>query len=730
MTNNRFIYLILAAFVGGMLLLVYIQYNSARNIDKLIDGNARLLRELKTGNDLREMERDILSVESKIRAAVATEDSSFTEGINQQIANAEANLDTLRLINDDSSSIADIDRLAALAREKLSRKDVMLDSFFRFGKKPDKTVIANPRTRGAANEINTIIRRLYNKRNQRLAAVSLSIQKNGKNARTSGTILITLVLLAGTGLFLFVVGRIRRQNELILQLDTSDKKLREAARVKENFLANMSHEIRTPLNSIIGFTSLLSRRPLDETSQEFVTAIGSSGENLLAIINDILDMSKIEAGMIRLESNPFSVRELTHSIETLFGQRVLEKGLAFHTTVEENVPNILIGDAVRLTQILVNLIGNALKFTEKGQIDLHLHAEQLQQDQVELGVTLSDTGIGISQEHIGAIFDRFSQAEDSTTRKYGGTGLGLAIVKDLVQLQRGEINVDSEAGKGTSFRFHIPYRIQTGSITAGTPVTNGVSTFTLPPDIRILVVDDNEMNQRLLRHLFTVHGISFDTAYNGERAVELLQEREYGLVLMDIQMPVMDGYTASRHIRDQLKLDVPIIAMTAHVMPGERERCLGYGMNDYISKPIVDRDLFLMIKQWLPPDAHRDLATEQTGATAGGANHYQYIDTAYLLQLSNGDRHYEIEMTDQFLESVPAELAELRAALDRGDLPAISHIAHNMKTTVSIMGLSASLQHLLEALEYPDKETNMSTVYEQLLQIGEKAMQEARLFRL
>lgn len=443
------------------------------------------------------------------------------------------------------------------------------------------------------------------------------------------------------------------------------------------------------------------------------------------IINDILDMSKIEAGMIRLESNPFSIRELTHSIETLFRQRIAEKKLSFQTTVEDAVPAVLVGDAVRLTQILVNLIGNALKFTEKGRIDLHVYVGQQEQDIVQLWVAISDTGIGISQEHIGVIFDRFSQAEDSTTRKYGGTGLGLAIVKDLVQLQLGDIKVESEPGKGTTFLFYIPYRIQTGTTTPEAQAIDGITTLNLPAEARILIVDDNEMNQRLLQHLFMAQGISFDIAGNGEKALQQLQEKDYGLVLMDIQMPGMDGYTTSLHIREQLKLNVPIIAMTAHVMPGERERCLGHGMNEYLSKPIVERELFLMIQRWLPTTAYKaSVAAEEK------THPYQFIDPTYLQQLSNSDRAYEIEMTNQFLSSIPTELSGLQAALDKSDQPAVSRIAHNMKTTVSIMGLTSLLYDLLEQLEYPQKEINLSTVFDELKKISEQAMEEARLFRL
>ncbi len=375
MTNKRFIYGALTAFTTGGLLLVFIQYNSSRSIDQLIEGNRLLLRDMKVGNDLREMERDILSVESKIRAAVATGDSSFVAGIDAQTAEVAANLDSVRIMDLDTASRVDIARLTVLAKDRVQRKNIMLDQFFRLGRKPPPTLVANTRLNGAANEINNIMRRLYERRKARLDAISLSVTKYGRIARTSGILLIALVLLVASGLFWFIIDRMRKQNELIRQLDASERQLQDAVRVKENFLANMSHEIRTPLNSIIGFSRLLAKQPLNGDSQEFVTAMRMSGENLLTIINDILDLSKIEAGMMRVEERPFAVRELFHSVETLFRHRVEEKGLSLRVSVEADVPEVLSGDATRLTQVVVNLLSNAAKFTETGGIAVRVHAQ-------------------------------------------------------------------------------------------------------------------------------------------------------------------------------------------------------------------------------------------------------------------------------------------------------------------------------------------------------------------
>jgi signal transduction histidine kinase/CheY-like chemotaxis protein len=740
MANNRFIYSILAAFIAGMLLLVFIQYNSSRSIDQLIEGNRLLLNDMKVANDLRETERDILSVESKIRAAVATGDSSFAAGIDAQIANAEANLDTLQTLSGDPNTRADYQRLAVLAREKLDKKNLMLDSFFHAGRKPDKSVIANPRSRGAANEINMIIRRLYANRKERLAAISASVTKYGRIARTSGIVLITLVLLTGIGLFWFIIDRIRRQNELIRQLDRSERQLQDAVQIKEKFLANMSHEIRTPLNSIIGFTRLLAKQSLNADSREFVEAIGSSGESLLTLINDILDLSKIEAGMMRVDVRPFSVRELFHSVETLFQHRVQEKGLTLSVDVEADVPDLLSGDPTRLTQIIVNLISNATKFTEEGRITVLVSAKKVE-DLVQLWVEVEDTGIGISRDQLPFIFERFLQAEGAATRKYAGTGLGLSIVKELIELQQGSIAVESEPGKGSRFHFIIPYKIISSAPAA---LQQGITGAALPrmDGTWILVADDNRMNQRLMEHLLSGAGISFDIVDDGRKAVDRLRNKAYHLVLMDIQMPMLDGYMATRMIREELGSAVPIVAMTAHAMRGEREKCLESGMNEYLSKPIDAEDLFRVIERLVKVECTSDgvvkdvpdsaestragLAAEKAPARS---ETYVFIDIGYLRELSGGDRDYEVEMADQFLQAVPEELEQLEVALKEGDGAAASRVAHSLKTTVSIMGMTERLFVLLQMLEYPEGGSDLFLVAGTLRQVCMRALEEAARFR-
>ncbi|MEO6136262.1 MAG: response regulator, partial [Ginsengibacter sp.] len=499
------------------------------------------------------------------------------------------------------------------------------------------------------------------------------------------------------------------------------------AQIKENFMANMSHEIRTPMNAILGFTHLLQRKQLDTEATEYVETIERSSQNLLVIINDILDISKIEAGMMRIESAPFQLRALLLSIKGIFDTKTKEKNIELITNVDESVPDNLEGDATRLTQIFINLVGNALKFTEQGTISINIFNETKTEATIALGITITDTGIGIDKKKLPIIFDRFLQAEDSVSRNYGGTGLGLSIVKDLVLLQHGTINVESELGKGTTFSLVILYKIGNEQSVSQVLFSDEKETILRnpTPGVSILVAEDNEINQKLLEHLFKNWGIPFTLAKNGKEAIEKLQQQKFQLILMDIQMPEMDGYSASREIRQTLGIDTPIVAMTAHVLEGEKEKCLSYGMNDYLSKPLSEKKLLQIINQY------SQLASPDFKSNEGVAAEkmYQHINLTYLHEVSDGDKEYEKSVTFQFIEAIPNDINQLKKAWQEKQFSQLKYIAHNMKTTISIMGLQHLLQTSLDTLEYEDlSETTFQQHFETLQKICELSLKEAQEF--
>lgn len=724
MNNKRFSFFIILTFIAGSLLLIAVQINSAKNTKELIKNNNRLLNELRSSNHLREIDRDILGVESRIRASIATNDTTHLEGIDQKINQIENFLDSLSKDNADSVEEKLIHRLSVLAMEKKTTKEKLLHRYLSLGNMDDQTSIANPRARKISNEITSITAKIYESRRLHMVELSKRSEEMGQKARMYDISLLILLILSGAIVGYHILRQFKRQRLLIQELDVAEKKASVAAQTKENFLANMSHEIRTPLSGILGFTNLLQKRPLDTTSAEFVSSIQRSGENLMAIINDILDLSKIEAGMMRITPGIFSINGLVNSVETFFVERAKEKGLTIASKVETSIPDTLTGDATRLTQILVNLIGNAIKFTDQGSINIEIYNKQQTGNEVIVGFKVTDTGIGIDKEKLNEVFERFNQGEDSITRNYGGTGLGLSIVKSLILLQNGNIEVSSEQGKGTTFHFYIPYGIAEEQLNTIPAVDTNYFKDKSNTPLRVLVVDDNAINQSLMKHLLLQWNIDFETASNGLEAVEYLRNNDCDLVLMDIQMPQMDGYAATQQIREELKLNIPIIAMTAHALAGERERCLSRGMNEYISKPIKEEELFKLISNFgLKEGNHKEIKIEEKPPV------YQYIDLTYMHSVSSGDKSFEKIVSQQFIDNVPNHLQQLITAYQNKDFTTVKLRAHDLKSSVAIMGLLPLLQEKLDTLEMITEENpTAETILEDVKNIISQSVSETEEF--
>lgn len=721
MGNKRFAYLIVLTFIADSILLIGVQLNSAKNTTELIKNNNALLHELRSSNHLREIDRDILGVEARIRASIATNDTTHLEGVDKKISQIENFLDSLSRDNTDVKEEELIRRLSSLAMDKEIIKNKLLHRYAIMGNMDDQTSIANPRARQISNEITSITARIYQSRQLRMNELSRLSEEMGRKSRLYDIYLMILLVASGAIIGYHIIRQFRRQHLLIKELDLAEKQASVAVQTKENFLANMSHEIRTPLSGILGFTNLLQKRSLDETSAEFVSAIQQSGENLITIVNDILDLSKIEAGMMRITPGIFSINGLINSVETLFSERVKEKGLSITSTVDPAIPDTLKGDATRLTQILVNLIGNAIKFTQQGEINIAVYSKSRTDSKITLGFDITDSGIGIEKEKLAEVFERFNQGEDSTTRNYGGTGLGLSIVKNLIQLQNGDIKVRSEQGKGSTFSFFIPYDISEQQLNTPLSIPANYYRDKSKKALRILVVDDNAINQSLMNHLLLQWNIDFNIVSNGMEAVEKLGNKVYDLILMDLQMPQMDGYAATQHIREVMKLDIPIIAMTAHALAGEREKCLSRGMNEYISKPIKEQELFDLISQFGLGEEQKDVANELQNSQ------FQYLDLTYMRSLSAGNTGFEKTVTEQFIFNLPTHLSELKSAYENNDFALVRLIAHDLKTTVSIMGFLPLVEERLDLLETAtQKSIELNKVLDELSDLFAIALNEAK----
>jgi signal transduction histidine kinase/ActR/RegA family two-component response regulator len=390
---------------------------------------------------------------------------------------------------------------------------------------------------------------------------------------------------------------LQRKNE---EYDAALNAAREAAEHKGRFIANTSHEIRTPMNGIIGMTELLLASPLDPEQRELAKTVKESADALLRILNDILDFSKVEAGQLRFESVPFDPGDTVASVVSLWTPRAVASGIKLTQNIDSDVPEIVCGDPVRVRQVLTNLIGNALKFTEQGSVRVHVDVTGTGPEEARIRFDVTDTGIGIPNDKLTHIFESFTQVDDSTTRRFGGTGLGLAISKQLVEAMGGRIAVESEVDVGTRFWFEIPFRLPEKQ-SAPVPVPPSRETaLTHAFQPRVLLVEDNPVNRRVALRMLEKEGCRVDAVENGELAVQALDAASYELIFMDVQMPVMDGLQATRLIRAREgdARRTPIVALTAGALEGDRERCLAAGMDDYMAKPISQDAVRSMVVRW------------------------------------------------------------------------------------------------------------------------------------
>lgn len=388
---------------------------------------------------------------------------------------------------------------------------------------------------------------------------------------------------------------LQEMEEINMNLKIAKEKAEEATRTKSMFLANMSHEIRTPLNGVIGLSKLLQKSELNEDQQELLDIITNSGENLLMIINDILDFSKIESGQILLETIDFDLKNLVENVFHLMKFKAIEKGVEFYYHIAKEIPAILTGDPLRINQILMNLVNNAIKFTHKGKVELIVELVDHREKTVRLLFRVIDTGIGISEEGKALLFKEFYQSESSITRKYGGTGLGLAISQNLVSLMKGEISVNSEIGKGSEFWFRLPLK-EASQIVKEKDDEN----YQISKDLKILLAEDNLINQKVSVLTLKNLGFGCDIANDGREAYKMHENSRYDLILMDMQMPVIDGIQSTVMIREfeknsMVKNPVYITAVTANVLVEDKQECLVAGMNNFLSKPFSEKELLKIL---------------------------------------------------------------------------------------------------------------------------------------
>ncbi len=475
----------------------------------------------------------------------------------------------------------------------------------------------------------------------------------------------------------------------------------DAVKSKQQFLSNMSHEIRTPMNAIIGFTKVLLKSDLTEKQKEYLTAIKMSGDALTVLINDILDLAKVDAGKMIFEQTPFKIVTSISAMIHLFETKIREKNLQLIKKYDDKIPMVLSGDPVRLHQIILNLVSNAVKFTSEGKITISARLLNENEEKAYIEFSVADTGIGIPEDRLEYIFENFQQATSETARLYGGTGLGLAICKQLVESQGGSITVKSKLGEGSVFSFILPFQ-KTNEEVELEKVINALSTKI--NNVKVLVVEDIALNQLLMKTLLDDFGFDHDIAENGKIAIEKLGNKSYDLILMDLHMPEMNGFEATEYIRNKMNSQIPIIALTADVTTADLNKCKAVGMNDYISKPIDERVLYnkivYLLKESLPIQENSSCTDKS-----------KYSDLTYLKKRTKDNPELMKEMIEIYLKQTPPLIKQMKQGLHDKDWDSVYASAHKLIPSFSIMGIHQDFEDAAKKIqEYSGNQQHLGEI--------------------
>jgi PAS domain S-box-containing protein len=505
----------------------------------------------------------------------------------------------------------------------------------------------------------------------------------------------------------------------------------DAVKAKQQFLSNMSHEIRTPMNAIIGFTKVVLRTDLSEKQKEYLDAIKTSGDALIVLINDILDLAKVDAGKMTFVQTPFKMSLSISAMLHLFEAKIQEKNLVLVKEYDQKIPELLVGDPVRLHQIILNLVSNAVKFTSAGKITVAVKLLSEDEENYTIEFAVKDTGIGIEENKIKKVFETFQQASSSTSRLYGGTGLGLAIVKQLVEAQGGVISVKSAVEEGSTFSFTLPF-LKTSAITE---LDNEIITLdTETKNISILVVEDIPLNQLLMKTLLDDSGFRCDIASNGKIAIDKLASQSYDVILMDLQMPEMNGFETTDYIRNTLHSDIPIIALTADVTTVDLNKCKSVGMNDYLAKPLDEHLLHskiaALVRKRRPVNENKTILINQLAKPEKDAEKLRCIDLDKLTYRTKANPILMQEMIALYLEQTPSLVSAMKKGYESKNWKLLYKAVHTLIPSFSIMGINSDFENAAKKVQdfasAQQDSDSISKFVKQLESVCEQACEELK----
>lgn len=675
-----------------MLLILAAQLFTIKNIRGLKTGNQEAAVIFTINNRLQEIVNTAAVLETRVSRGDT--DKNNMQTLTDSLAAMGYNISVLEKLNVDSATDHNFIRLNTFIRRQVAASFKVMEATASGNAALKKLYIDSL---AALNTGDSIYQTAINIEKGLEAKLKNTFNSNTEASEKLSTlnkifaiIAIVAILILGT----IIINRHLRQVSLITALEKANEEVKKSAMIKDQFLANMSHEIRTPLNAIKGFSRLLQQTTLNADQQKFSEIIEDSSNNLLNLVNDILDIAKIEAGKMVVEQKEFDLKRMLQTLESMFMNTAKEKQLDFSWSIDDDVPQFLVGDPDRIYQILVNLVSNAFKFTDKGFIRVRVSNSSENEKDLILHFSVQDTGIGIPLKKHELIFERFQQAGNPQENIQKGTGLGLAIVKNMASLLGGSVTVKSAEGEGSVFTVALPFAKNNSdnAIVENMDAADGSAvTFT---GARVLVAEDNNVNQLLISRLLKQYGIKPVIVANGMQVLELLKDQHFDLLLLDIQMPLLDGYKTCAVLRETDN-SLPVVAMTAYVMDAEKEKCRAAGMNDYLAKPLDETRLKEILLKYLSGTVKPVAATDEIN------------NNAFLLQLAGGDEQMAEIILTQVKKEIPAEIEKLKLITSEKNIAALPAVCHHLISSISPLGNNSLVMKKIMVLQkmIADKET-------------------------